>query len=291
MGLRCLFCLFFSFSYLLNSSAQTESEIYLVDIDFVEEGFIFKNVRNISNNPGYDNQPNFKGDDLLLYARNNKEQTDIAQFNLIDNSWKWQNEVTKGGEYSPQPVPNSSDIAAVRLDPDGKQRLYRYSLDGTAAEMIPDLEVAYFTFYDAQALVASILSDDHLDLIIHHFDDSTTQTLLKKTGRSIHVIPNSRAVSYPAINEEGNLDIYQLDMNSLESYFICQLPNGIQDYTWWDDYKILSGSGDKLFLYDLYGKGDWLEIADFSEYDLQNITRLTISPDQKHLAFVAEPKP
>jgi hypothetical protein len=291
MGLRCFFCLLFSFTFLLNARAQTESEIYLVDIDFTTEGFTFKNVRNISNNPGYDNQPYFKENDLLLYARNNKEQTDIAQFHLIDSSLQWQNEVTDGGEYSPQPIPNSSDVAAVRLDPDGKQRLYRYAPKGTVTEMIPDLEVAYFTFFDSQTLVASILAKDQLDLIVYHFKDNTTYTLLKKTGRSIHVIPNAKAVSYPALNEEGNLDIYQLDMNSLESYFICQLPGGIQDYTWWDDYKILVGNGSKLLVYDLYGKGDWLEIADFSEYDLQNITRLTISPDQKHLAFVAEPKP
>jgi hypothetical protein len=290
MSVRFLFCLLFSLGFSQTHFAQGDSEVYLVDIDFAMDGFTFQNIRNISDNPGYDNQPFFQNNDLLLYARNHKEQTDIANFSLNNNTFEWQNKVTQGGEYSPQPIPNSADIAAVRLDPDGKQRLYRYTSDGTSTELIPNLEVAYFTFFDSQTLVASILAGDNLDLIIHHFMDNTTYTLLKKSGRSIHAIPNSKAVSYPAINEEGNLDIYQLDMNSLDSYFICQLPIGIQDYVWWDDYKILIGSGTKLFVYDLYGNGDWQQVADFSAYPLQNITRLSISPDQKHLAFVAEPK-
>ncbi len=290
MALRCLFCLLFSLGSFLNNFAQGESEIYLVDIDFTIDGFSFQNVRNISNNPGYDNQPYFRNDDLLLYARNNKEQTDIAQFSLSSNTFQWQNEATEGGEYSPQPIPDSSDLAAVRLDPDGKQRLYRYNSKGKSTELIPDLEVAYYTFVDSQTMVASILSDGSLDLVVHHFDKNSTFTLLKKSGRSIHVIPNSKAASYTAVNEEGNLDIYQLDRDSLESYFICQLPNGIQDHIWWEDYKIFIGSGAKLLVYDLYGKGDWKEIADFSAYEVQNITRLAMSPDKKHLAFVAEPK-
>lgn len=290
MVVRCFFCLLFSLGFLLNSFAQSPSEIYLVDIEFTMDGFTFQNVKNISNNPGYDNQPYFRNDDLLLYARNNNNQTDIAQFSLSHNTFHWQNETTEGGEYSPQPIPNSTDLAAVRLDPDGKQRLYRYPSEGKSTELIPEMEVAYFTFIDAQTILASILSAGHLDLILHHLDQNVTRQLLKNSGRSIHVLPHSKAASYTAVNEEGNLDLYQLDKDSLESYFVCQLPPGIQDYIWWDDFKIFAGSGDKLLVYDLYGNGDWQQVADFSAYNLQNITRLAMSPDHKHLAFVAEPK-
>ena len=36
---------------------------------------------------------------------------------------------TEGGEYSPLKIPNKNEVSAVRLDKDGKQRLYTYNLN------------------------------------------------------------------------------------------------------------------------------------------------------------------
>lgn len=289
--MRLLFCMFFSFHLTFSLIAQMDTQVYLTEINLTVDGFQVNNIKNISNNSGYNNQPFFKDNNQLFYVRNNSGQNDIALYRLDEKKFEWKNKKTEGGEYSPQPIPNSLDFAAVRLDPDGKQRLYRYFPEGNSSELINDLEVAYYTFFDVQTLVASVLAGNNLDLVVHHFKDTTSYTLLKKTGRSIHVIPDTKAVSYPAVNEDGNYDLYQLDMDSLESFFICQLPIGIQDYAWFDDEKIIIGSGAKLFVYDLFGNGDWQQIADFSNHPLQNITRLSISPDKKHLAFSAEPKP
>ncbi len=284
-SLYFLFFLFIgSFTY-----AQGASEVYLMDLNFNEDNFEIKNFRNISNNKGYNNQPYFSSNNELLYARNNKGQTDIAHYTIDTDSFEWVNKSTPGGEYSPQSIPNSTDIAAVRLDPDGKQRLYRYDSKGNTVEMYADLEVAYFTFSTKNTLVASVLSNGSLDLKVAH-NDSQVYTILKQSGRSIHRIPGTEAISYSALNEEKNMDIYQLDLESLESFFICQLPIGIQDYAWWEDYKIFIGSGNKLYVYDLYGSGDWQEVVDLSSYNIENITRIAISPDTKHLALVAEPK-
>jgi len=96
-------------------------------------------------------------------------------------------------------------------------------------------------------------------------------------------------MSYTAVNEDGNYDIYQLDMENFESFIITQLPIGIQDHIWLDDSKLLCGSRDKLFLYDLFGSGEWKEIADLSAYNITNLTRLAVSPDGTKLALAAEP--
>ena len=85
--------------------------------------------------------------------------------------------------------------------------------------------------------------------------------------------------------------IFQLDLESFESFFVAQLPIGIQDHIWLDESTLLIGSRDKLFLLDLFGNGDWKQIADLSEYQIKEITRLAISPDGTKLAIVAEPKP
>ncbi|MBW2938157.1 hypothetical protein KXJ69_08565 [Aureisphaera sp. CAU 1614] len=270
--------------------AQGETDVYLVDIQETDQGFSFENFRNISNNEGYDNQPYFKDDTTLLYARTHGGQTDISVLNLSEHTEKYFNTKTEGGEYSPQPVPNSNDITAVRLDPDGKQRLYRYTEAGTSEEFIPDLVVAYYTLYNEHTVVSSIIEGDDLHLVVYDLTEGKSYKLLKGSGRSIHSIPDTKATSYTAKNEEGNFDVYQLDMETLESFFVCQLPIGIEDYVWITDYKIIIGSGAQLFLYDLFGNGDWNKIADFSEKGITNITRLSISPNGTKLAFVAETK-
>ena len=79
-------------------------------------------------------------------------------------------------------------------------------------------------------------------------------------------------------------------METRESFFVTQLPIGIQDHIWLDDSKLLCGSGERLYLYDLFGKGSWEEVADLSAYNIKDITRLALSPNGKRLAVVAEPK-
>jgi hypothetical protein len=87
------------------------------------------------------------------------------------------------------------------------------------------------------------------------------------------------------------MDVYQLDISTLESFFVSQLPIGIQDHIWLDESTLLIGSLDKLFLLDLFGNGDWKLVADLSKYNIKNITRLAVNPDGSKLAMVAELKP
>jgi len=43
------------------------------------------------------------------------------------------------------------------------------------------------------------------------------------------------------------------------------------------------------FLFLFFGSGDWMEVADLSVYNITNITRLALSPDETKLALAAEP--
>ena len=98
-------------------------------------------------------------------------------------------------------------------------------------------------------------------------------------------------MSYTSVNDEGNMDVYQLDISTLESFFVSQLPVGIQDHIWLDESTLLIGSLDKLFLLDLFGNGEWKLVADLSKYNIKDITRLAVNPDGSKLAMVAELKP
>lgn len=271
--------------------AQENTEVYLMDIASVYSGLEVYNFKNISNNSEYDNQPSFIDNNTVVFAGNNINQTDISVYNISSEEKTFFNSPTEGGEYSPMPIPGSENIAAVRLDPDGKQRLYVYDKKDKNTEAIPNLQVAYYAFKDKNILLASVLSLDGLDLIVANLQTQKVDTLKYNAGRSIHKVPNTkRTMSYTFLNSAGNYDIYQFDMETLQSFFVAELPIGIQDHIWLSESKLLIGSGNKLFLYDLFGPGKWKEVANLSEYNITNITRLAVSPNGKKLALVAVPK-
>lgn len=281
--------LFFTF---VNLIAQTNTEVYLCDIKSEYGGLIVYNFQNISNDDGYDSQPSFASNSEIFYAGTNGDQTDIVSYSISDKTKTWVNKATQGGEYSPIQLPGStSKVSAVRLDPDGLQRLYLYKKNSKEnTELIQGLQVAYYQYFNAETIVASILSDDNLDLVISNLKEKKTDTLLRNVGRSIHKVPESKSMSYTSTNEEKNQDLYLLDMETRESFFVCQLPIGIQDYAWLNASQILIGSGDKLFIYDTFLNSEWKQVADLSEYNIKDITRLAVSPDGTKLALVALPK-
>lgn len=279
-----LFSLFGLLSY-----SQNNTDVFLFDLAPAYEGLEFLNMQNISNDPGYDNQPSFSSNEIILFAGNNNGQTDISEYNLNTKIKKFINTETEGGEYSPQKFPSHDVVAAVRLDKNGLQRLYQYSSRiGTSTELIKELQVAYFAFNNDQKILATVLDGEKMDLVMIDLLIKSADTLFYNAGRSIQKIPKLNFMSYSLVNAEGNLDLYMMDMNSSESFFVCELPIGIQDCVWINDTQILVGSGNILYMYDTLGDPEWIRVASLEEYGLKNISRMAISPNGKHIAIVGE---
>ena len=72
----------FAFLQTIFTLAQENTDVYVVDISPAYEGLEMLNMQNISNDPGYDNQPSFASNETILFAGNNNGQTDIAEYNL-----------------------------------------------------------------------------------------------------------------------------------------------------------------------------------------------------------------
>ncbi len=280
-----------SFLMLLLSSfaiAQGNSEVFICNIDFDESEIEILNLANISNDPGYDNQPSFASDNHVLFAGNNKGQTDFYRYQINRGSKTLLGGLKSGGEYSPQVIPGQKEIAAVRLDTTGLQRLYRYDIENkTNTTIIDDLVVAYYIFYDANTIAGCYIEEDNLNLFVFKIDENKSYTLLKNVGRSFNKVPGQNSISYSVTNEAGNQDIYLLDMVTYESFFVTQMPIGVQDHAWLDESRIIIGSKSSLFMYDTFGEENWRKMADLSEAGIKNITRIAVSPNGEGLALAA----
>jgi Tol biopolymer transport system component len=124
--------------------AQTNTEVYLFDVEKTDKGYQLTNKKNISDNKDYDSQPYFYDNNTLLFASSRNGQTDILKYTIKTGKKVFINNTPQGGEYSPQRIPGSEDVSAVRLDNSGLQRFYRYDINtGESKELIRSLKVAY----------------------------------------------------------------------------------------------------------------------------------------------------
>ncbi len=286
----------FLFIFLICSSAFSQnppdSEIFLFKINSEENKLEISEGTNISENKGYDNQPSFYNNELLIFAKTRNNGTDIAGFGTKDSREFWISQTGGGGEYSPQRIPGTNDVAAVRLDTTGLQRLYRYDWKtGESSVLIPDLKVGYFAFHNENQILAAVLTDSLMDLMSYNLDNNKSKKILAGVGRSLHQVPNTNSMSYTIPGKDGkSLDLYLLDLKKQdpESFYLCTLPEGVSDYTWLDENRIILGQDNKIYLYDSLNNSKWIAVADLSEYNLKNISRITVNQNGTLLALAAE---
>ena len=286
--LRILLVLISSVGSLV-SSAQTNTEVFVVALETNSEGMYFDALQNISNNPGYDNQPSFYNDNLVLFSSTRDGQTDIAAYSLNKDSLQWKSETKNGSEYSPLKIPGRKSISAIRLDTDGTQLLYAYDYSTASSKvLLEDLKVGYHLWYDPNILVSSVLVDNRMDLVVSNIKDGTNYTFQKNVGRSLHKIPNTELISF--ISKEGDvLEVKSMNPISGATKTIVALPEGVQDICWLINGTILAGKDNQLIKFTPGKDNDqWKILKEFPKSEILKITRIASNNISSKLAFAAE---
>lgn len=268
--------------------AQPNTDVFLFDLNTDKGDFHLSNFRNISDNDGYDNQPSFMDDETILYAGTRNGQTDIVQYNIKNNSKTWLCS-TEGGEYSPLKIPGQNAVSAIRLDPDGKQRLYRYDLKDNKNTVILDtLVVGYHVWLDQNTIFSSVLEADYLSLYKSDLKNHQNKKIAAQVGRSLHRIPHSKSISFISINTNATSEIKSYNPKTGQITTIAPTLPNVEDMCWLADGSILMAQKDKLFKLNPKDKSDWQEVASLKPYGITNLSRLAVSPDGKKLAVAAE---
>ena len=259
--------------------AQPSTDVYLLDLSTENNHPI-----NISKNPGYDNQPSFWDNDLLLYTRTRGQQTDIVRYNLNNEKLTWLTTTLQGSEYSPLRIDQSEAFSAIRLDTTGLQRLYRYSLNGPEKVLFDPLKIGYHHWISAEELLCTVLVEDRMDLVLAR-ENKSPKVIALKVGRSLHAIPNSQELSFiQLIDGKSVLSSYSPAKQNIKA--LLTLPKGVQDVAWLPSGELIFGQGNSLYLWDPStptGIEQWKKIE-----GAHNISRLALSPNGKLLALVCE---
>jgi hypothetical protein len=270
-------------------TAQANTEVFVVTLETNSEDFRFTALQNISNNAGYDNQPSFYNDNIVLFSSTRNGQTDIAAYALNKDSLQWRSETKDGSEYSPLKISGKKNISAIRLDTDGTQLLYEYDWDtGSTKELLKDLKVGYHLWYDPNIIISSVLVENRMDLVVSNLKDGTNYTFQKNVGRSLHKIPNSKLISF--IGKEGDvLEIKSMDPISGATKKIVALPPGVQDICWLINGTILAGNDNQIIKFTPgEDNGQWKLLKEFPKSEISKISRIATNSISGKLTFVAE---
>lgn len=272
-------------------SAQSNTEVYLVDFEKLKGNNKLVTLKDISNNEGYDNQPSFYDENTLLFASTRDQQTDIARYDIEEEKLSWITNSKVGSEYSPLKIPNQQAISAIRLDTTGLQRLYEIDFQkGTAKELLKDLVVGYHVWYGENILVCTVLAGEQMDLVVANLKEKTNHTVARNVGRSLHKIPNSDLISF--ISQEGeSWNLKSLNPKTRLTKEMVQLPEKTNDMCWLKDGKILLPQANRILSLDPTTDKNWNVFYEFDNAEINEISRMLVSPDGKYLSFVSEKSP
>ncbi len=267
--------------------AQLGSEIYLFDVALERGELVISNPVNITNHPGYDNQPSFHlGKTIVYYSSFNEDgRSDILSYDYTSEETK-SITATREREYSPTLTPDGKYLSCIIQRDNDAQDLGKYPVDGgDALTLIDNLIVGYHAWADENNLLLFVLGDP-LTLRWYDLVSRKDKIIAENIGRSLHKIPKENGMSFIQKNSENEWIISRLDIDTKKITPIVQTLPGREDMVWTRNGKVIMSDGVKLFICDPKESNQWREIEMQKDDLIKGITRLALSHDGKKIAVV-----
>lgn len=276
----------------LPAAAQApEADIFLVSLARSGGRLTVTGARNLTNRPGYDNQPSWSSDGRSLFFTSVREgeQADIYRIEPGSDVTKRVTTTAPESEYSATPMPRRNAISVIRVEGDSTQRLWSVPLDGSASKVILDgiKPVGYHTWANDTTLALFVLGNPN-SLQLARTTTGKGDTIATGIGRSLHTTRDG-LVSYVYKQGDGEWWLMQIEPNTRQQRRLVRMPSRVEDYAWTSDGLVLAAEGSVLKAWDMKRGGDWFTVADLGQYGLGGVTRLAVSPRGDAIAVVAQP--
>ena len=263
---------------------------------------------NISNNPGYDNQPSFTPDGkavLFTSVRGDRKPdpgnaaqtgSDIYRYDLASGQLS-QVTSTSESEYSPTHM-GDGHISVIQVEPDGTQRLWKFPLAGGKPQVILSevRRVGYHAWADSGTLALFVLgapgTREPATLQLASVASGKSEIVASNVGRSILKIPGGGIsfVHTETVDGSTRVTVKELDPATRRMTALVQVMEGAAgpDLAWTPDGMLLAAHAGKLYG---WRRGDtaFAVVADLESLGLRGVTRMAVSPSGDRLALVAQP--
>lgn len=274
-------------------SQAPDADIFLVSLSRSDGKLSVTGARNLTNRPGYDNQPHWSRDGRSVFFTSVREgdQADIYRLDPATGAATRVTLTAPESEYSATPMPRGNAISVIRVERDSTQRLWRVPLDGSTSTVVLERikPVGYHTWVNDTLLALFVLGSPNT-LQLASTRTGRGDTITTSIGRSLHTTRDGQ-VSFVHKVSDGEWWLVLLDPRTKEQRRLVQMPRRVEDYAWTPSGVVLAGEGSVLKAFDPRRGGDWEVVADLAQYGLAGITRLSVSPRENAIAVVAQPAP
>jgi len=268
-----------------------DADIFLVSLQRSGGKLAVTGARNLTNRPGYDNQPSWSRDGRALFFTSVREgeQADIYRLNPSTGAATRVTLTAPESEYSATPMPRRNAISVIRVERDSTQRLWSVPLDGSPGAVILERikPVGYHTWANDTLLALFVLGSPNT-LQLASTRTGRGDTIVTSIGRSLHTTRDGQ-VSFVHKVSGDEWWLVLLDPATRQQRRLVRMPRRVEDYAWTPDGVVLAGEGSVLKAYDPRRGGDWEVVADLAPHGLAGITRLSVSPRGDAVAVVAQP--
>ncbi len=279
----------------LSAQAPPATEIFLAPLTTAGTKVTVGRPINITNNPGYDNQPQFLADSsgVLFSSMRDGVQTDIHRYDITAKRVV-QVTNTAENEYSPTLTPDGQTFSTVR---GAQQKLWRFTMDGTDAGLAWTHMglIGYHVWISPSQMATFVLGANREPNTLQLLDLRTGggEVIEKSIGRSLLMRPGTGTVSFVHKPQGSPWVIRELNPKTKQITTLTPTVEGSEDLAWTPDGAIVMGQKGKLMLWRpspsaSSGQAGWTEIADLTKQGVENITRLTVSPDGRWIAIVSQ---
>jgi len=283
----------------LNFSLQAQESFDLIAVDTKKSFFgnfqiIPGSARNITDSPGYDNQPKFINKDQLVFSsKPDSGHHDIIMYNFESGNFTNLTKTPDKSEFSPSLTDCGLYVSAVTIEEDSAQRLWLYPINMGEPELLYDdiMPVGYYDWHNNIAAMQVLGTPNEL---VYPYSKEEVVTLAKNVGRSINKRPKSSQITYLNVGSNVVVDgkkafeIIAYDLKNRSSENLGVALGDSQDFIWIDKSQILMARGKDLFVRNVKKSVSWEKIASVSLAGYGDISRLAISPKKDKLVLVME---
>jgi hypothetical protein len=281
-------------------AAPPSTDIFLAPIRMQQDKPMIGTPLNITNRPGYDNQPSFTPDSrsVLFTSIRDDGQADIYRF---DRPTRTTTRLTSTpeSEYSATVYGAGSRFSAIRVEADSTQRLWSFRLDGSDPRLVFDAmkPVGYHAWVDSTTVAMFLLGRPNA-LVLADVRGGRVDTVARDVGRSLVPLPNSGGFSFVQRMADSSWVLMAVDVRGsgpdrrTTTMPLVRMPPQADYVVWLRPAAAIAGAGNSLLLWRARDHtGKWSPLADLGRFGLRRISRLALSPDHQWLAIVAEPLP
>ncbi len=279
--------------------APQRTEVYLATLSSGASSAVSGPLVNISQSPGYDNQPAYvpDGHAILFTSDRVDRQTEIFQYDVTTRRLT-QLSHDPENEYSPLVMPGGRAFSVVHGD---EQSLWSYDLDGSHGHLLYQHKgkIGYHVWVDPTHVGIFVLGDQGQPNTLQIADIKTGETsvIASSVGRSLLMRPETGKLTFVDKAQQGHWLVKELDPATHAISTLVETPAGSEDCAWDPATGQLLMATDTTIVgwSPSRASAGWHPLGDLANAGITKITRLAVSPVKTapaagRLAIVAEPK-